>query len=183
MQILAIILGLIVIAIIAILAIAATKPGSFTVQRSADVDAAPDAIFALVNDFRQWREWSPYEAKDPELKRTLSGADAGQGSVYEWSGNNNVGTGRMEITDATAPNKVVIKLDFMKPFEAHNIAEFTMEPQGATSRVTWAMRGPAPFITKVMQTVMNFDKMIGKDFEQGLANLKAIAERKRLASS
>lgn len=183
MQILAIILGVIVLAILAILAIAATKPATFTVRRTADVDAAPDSIFPLLNDFRRWREWSPYEGKDPDMKRTLSGAEAGRGAVYEWAGNKNVGTGRMEITDVAAPNKVVIKLDFMKPFEAHNVAEFTIEPKGGSSRVTWAMRGPSPFMSKVMQVFMNFDAMIGNDFEKGLANLKAIAEQKRLVSS
>lgn len=183
MQILAIISGVIVLAILAILAIAATKPATFTVRRSADVDAAPDAIFPLINDFHRWREWSPYEGKDPDMKRTLSGAGAGRGAVYEWAGNKNVGTGRMEITDIAAPSKVVIKLDFLKPFEAHNIAEFTIEPKGSASRVTWAMRGPSPFMSRVMQVFMNFDTMIGKDFEKGLANLKAIAEHKRLVNS
>lgn len=183
MQIFAIILGVIVLAILAILAIAATKPAAFTVRRAADIDAAPDAIFPLINDFLRWREWSPYEDRDPELKRTLSGAKAGRGAIYEWAGNKNVGTGRMEIIDTAAPNKVTIKLDFLKPFEAHNVAEFTIEPKGSTSRVTWAMRGPSPFMSKVMQVFMNFDSMIGKDFEKGLANLKAIAEQKRLVSS
>lgn len=183
MQILGIILGLIVIAIVAILAVAATKPGHFAIRRSTDVDAAPDEIFPLINDFRRWREWSPYENRDPDLKRTMSGAEAGKGAVYEWSGNKNVGTGRMEITDVAAPNSIVIKLDFMKPFEAHNVARFTMEPRGGSSRVTWEMTGPSPFMSKVMQVFMNFDKMIGTDFEKGLASLKAIAERKRLAGS
>lgn len=182
MQILTIILGLIAIAIVVILAIAATKPATFTIRRTTDVDASPEAVFPLISDFRKWREWSPYEDKDPELKRTFSGAEAGTGAVYQWDGNKNVGTGRMEITDA-APGKVIIKLDFMKPFEAHNVARFTMEPRGGSSRVTWEMTGPSPFMSKVMQVFMNFDKMIGTDFEKGLASLEAIAERKRLAGS
>lgn len=183
MQFLAIILGLAVLAIIAILAIAATKPATFTIRRTTYVDAAPEAIFPLINDFRRWRDWSPYEDRDADLKRTLSGAEAGEGSVYEWSGNKNVGTGRMEITDVAAPHKIVIKLDFMKPFEAHNVARFTMEPQGARTRLGWEMTGPSPFMSKVMQVFMNFDKMVGTDFEMGLARLKAIAEQKRLAAS
>lgn len=177
MTILAIILGIIVLAVIAIVAIAATKPNNFVVQRTTDVAAAPETVFALIDDFHKWRDWSPWEGLDPDLKRKMSGAQSGRGAVYEWDGNKKVGSGRMEIVEAAAPNKVVIKLDFLRPFEAHNMAEFTIVPQGQTTRVNWAMRGPSLFMTKVMQTVMNFDKMIGKDFERGLANLKAIAER------
>ena len=177
MTILAIIVGIIVLAIIAILAIAATKPNNFVVQRTTDVAAAPETVFALINDFHKWRDWSPWEGLDPDLKRKMSGAESGRGAVYEWNGNKKVGSGRMEIVEAAVPNKIAIKLDFLRPFEAHNMAEFTVVPQGQTSRVNWAMRGPSTFMTKVMQTVMNFDKMIGKDFEKGLANLKATAER------
>ena len=177
MTILAIIVGIVVLAILAILAIAATKPNNFIVQRSTEIAAPAEAVFSLIDDFHKWRDWSPWEGLDPDLKRKMSGTDSGPGAVYEWDGNKKVGTGRMEIIEATAPGKVVIKLDFLRPFEAHNVAEFTIVPQGQTSRVNWTMRGPAPFMTKLMQTVMNFDKMIGKDFEKGLANLKAIAER------
>ncbi|MEJ6781938.1 SRPBCC family protein [Aminobacter sp. Piv2-1] len=174
MQLVAIILGLVVLAV---LAIAASKPNHFMLKRSADIAAAPETIFGLINDFRRWRDWSPWETLDPELKRTMSGAEAGEGAVYEWSGNKKVGQGRMEITDISAPNEIVIKLDFLKPFEAHNVAAFAIEPQGDSSRVTWSMHGPNPFMAKLMQVFMNFDKMVGKDFEKGLANLKAIAER------
>ena len=177
MTILAIIVGIVVLAILAILAIAATKPNNFIVQRSTEIAAPAEAVFSLIDDFHKWRDWSPWEGLDPDLKRKMSGTDSGPGAVYEWDGNKKVGTGRMEIIEATAPVKAVIKLDFLRPFEAHNVAEFTIVPQGQTSRVNWTMRGPAPFMTKLMQTVINFDKMIGKDFEKGLANLKAIAER------
>lgn len=183
MQILVIILGLAVLAILAILAIAAAKPATFSIRRTTEVDATPEAIFPLINDFHNWRDWSPWEALDPDLKRRMSGAELGRGAVYEWEGNKKVGTGRMEITDVSAPNKVVIKLDFLKPFEAHNVARFTMEPQGAKTRLDWEMTGPSPFMSKVMQVFMNFDKMVGTDFEKGLASLKAIAEQKRLAGS
>ena len=113
------------------------------------------------------------------IQRGFGGADKGKGAVYTWDGNNNVGSGRMEILDATSPSKIVIKLDFFKPFEGHNTAEFTMLPQGdnATTNVTWVMRGPAPFMNRVMQVFMNLDKMIGKDFEAGLANLKKLTEK------
>jgi hypothetical protein len=110
------------------------------------------------------------------MKRTLSGAPSGKGSVYEWDGDSNVGKGRMEITDSSPPSKVVIKLDFLKPFEGHNIAEFTMQPQGDATNVTWSMTGPCPFIAKVMSVFFDMDAMIGNDFATGLANLKALTE-------
>jgi hypothetical protein len=111
------------------------------------------------------------------MKRTQSGAASGKGAVYEWQGDSKVGQGRMEITDSSAPSKVVIKLDFIKPFEAHNIAEFTLEPKGDSTNVTWAMHGPALFVTKVIGLFCNMDNMIGKDFEAGLADLKTTAEK------
>jgi Polyketide cyclase / dehydrase and lipid transport len=121
--------------------------------------------------------WSPYENKDPAMQRSFSGAASGKGAVYGWDGNSNVGSGRMEILDSSAPAKIVIKLDFFKPFEAHNTAEFTMLPQADGTRVNWRMHGPAPFISKLMQVFMNIDHMVGKDFETGLANLKTLAEK------
>jgi Polyketide cyclase / dehydrase and lipid transport len=173
------------VAVAIVLALAATKPGSFSVRRATMVKAAPEKIFSLINDFHQWGSWSPYEHKDPAMKRSYSGAAAGRGAVYAWDGNNNVGSGRMEILDSSAPSKIVIKLDFFRPFEGHNTAEFTMLPQGgvthrttdATTDVTWLMHGPAPFMSKLMQVFMNIDHMIGKDFEVGLANLKRLTEQ------
>jgi uncharacterized protein YndB with AHSA1/START domain len=165
------------VAIAGVLILAATKPEVFRVQRSIAVKAPPDGIFALINDFHQWRSWSPYEDRDPNLKRSYSGAENGKGAVYAWEGNKNVGSGRMEILDASAPAKIVIKLDFFTPFEGHNTAEFTMLPQGDATHVTWLMHGPAPFMNKVMQVFMNLDKMIGRDFEVGLANLKRLTEK------
>lgn len=182
MTIFAIVLAIIVAAVLAVLAMAATKPNSFVVQRTIDTTAAPETVFALISDFHRWRDWSPYEGKDPQMSRTYSGAEEGQGAVYEWNGNKNVGHGRMEISDASKPHLVVIKLDFMKPFEAHNIARFTIEPMAQANRVTWAMSGPSPYMSKLMQVFMNFDTMIGTDFEKGLANLKALAERQALGA-
>jgi uncharacterized protein YndB with AHSA1/START domain len=160
-----------------VLGYAATKPDSFRVERTASIDAPAGKIFPLIDDFHAWSAWSPYEKRDPAMKRTYSGREAGEGAVYEWDGNGDVGKGRMEITKASPPSKVVIKLDFEKPFEGHNTAEFTIEPKGAGTTVAWAMSGRAPFISKLMQVFIDFDKMIGKDFEAGLANLKAAAER------
>jgi carbon monoxide dehydrogenase subunit G len=167
----------VVVAIAAFLAFAATKPDSFRVERSATIQAPPDKIFALIQDFHKWGTWSPYEKRDPEMKRTYGGPDSGKGSVYAWEGNSKVGAGRMEILEASAPSKVAIKLDFIKPFEGHNTAEFTLVPQGDSTNVNWAMYGPNPYFAKVMQSVFNMDEMIGKDFATGLANLKAAAEK------
>ena len=165
----------IVIAIVLILAL--TKPDSFRVQRATTIRAPAENIFPLINDFQQWRSWSPYENKDPAMKRTYGGAERGKGAVYAWDGNRNVGAGRMEILNATSPSNVVIKLDFIKPFEAHNMAEFTLEPKGDTTLVTWAIYGPSAYVTKVMGLFFNMDTMIGKDFETGLADLKTTAEK------
>ena len=176
-EIIAVIAVILAIAIAIVLILAATKPDSFSVQRSTAVKAPAENIFPLINDFHQWGAWSPYEHKDPAMKRSYSGADSGKGAVYAWDGNKNVGSGRMEILDSSAPSKIVIKLDFFKPFEGHNTAEFTMLPQGDATHVTWLMHGPAPFMSRVMQVFINFDHMIGKDFEVGLANLKKLTEK------
>jgi hypothetical protein len=165
-----------IVAVAAVLVYAATKPNTFRVQRAASIKAPPEKIFALINDLRGWGAWSPYEKKDPAMKRTHSGAPYGKGAIYEWDGDRNVGKGRMEITDISAPSKIVIKLDFFSPFEAHNTATFTMEPKGDATNVTWAMDGPAPYIAKIVHVFINMDKMVGDDFETGLANLKALAE-------
>jgi Polyketide cyclase / dehydrase and lipid transport len=170
------------IAIAAVLILAASKPATFRVERAIDVRAPPEKIFPLINDFHQWVSWSPYENKDPAMKRSYSGAESGKGAVYGWEGNSNVGSGRMEILEAqiletSGPSKILIKLDFFKPFEGHNTAEFTMLPQSDASHLSWVMRGPAPFISKLMQVFMNLDHMIGKDFEIGLANLKKLTEK------
>ena len=174
----AIIAVVLAIAIATVLILAATKPNTFTVRRAAVVKAPPEKIFPLINDFHQWGTWSPWEGKDPGMKRTYSGTASGRGAVYAWDGNKNVGSGRMEILDASSPSKIVIKLDFLKPFEAHNTAEFTMLPQGdGATNISWVMHGPAPFMSKMMQVFMNIDKMVGKDFEIGLSNLKKLTEK------
>jgi uncharacterized protein YndB with AHSA1/START domain len=176
-EIIAIIGIVLAIAIAIVLILAATKPDTLRVQRVITVKAPPDKIFPLINDFHQWVSWSPYEHKDPAMKRSYSGAESGKGAVYGWEGDKNVGSGRMEILETSAPTKIVINLDFFTPFEAHNTAEFTMLPQGDATNVTWLMHGPAPFMSRVMQVFMNLDRMIGKDFEVGLANLKRLTEK------
>jgi uncharacterized protein YndB with AHSA1/START domain len=176
-EVLVIIAVILAIAIAAVLVLAATKPGTLRVQRSVSIKAPPERIFPLISDFHQWLTWSPYEQKDPAMKRSYSGAERGKGAVYAWDGDKNVGSGRMEILEASAPQKIVIKLDFFTPFEGHNTAEFTMLPQGDATNVTWLMHGPSPFIGRIMQVFINMDRMIGKDFEAGLANLKKLTEK------
>ena len=176
-EIIAIVAVVLALAIAVVLILASRKPDIFRVQRVTTVKAPPEKIFSLINDFHQWGTWSPYETKDPAMKRSYSGADSGQGAVYGWEGNKNVGSGRMEILDAQAPSKIVIKLDFFAPFEGHNTAEFTMLPQGDATNLTWTMVGPAPFMSRLMQVFINLDHMIGKDFEIGLANLKRLTEK------
>ena len=171
-------IALVIVALIAgVLIFAATKPDSFSVQRSATIKAPPEKIFAVLNDFHRWTEWSPWEKLDPAMKRTLGGAANGKGASYAWEGNSKAGAGRMEIIESVPASKVGIQLDFVKPFEGHNIAEFTLTPQGDATQVNWRMHGPAPFVSKLMQVFVSMDTMIGKDFEEGLANLKAVAER------
>ena len=177
LKILAVIAVILAVVVAGILIYAATKPDSFTVRRTASIKAPPERIFALVNDLHSWGAWSPYEKKDPDMKRTFGGAALGKGAIYQWDGNKNVGSGSMEIIESTPPSKIVIKLDFLKPFEGHNTAEFTMNPQGDNTTVTWSMYGPSSYMFKVVGIFMNMDNMIGDDFAAGLANLKAIAEK------
>jgi uncharacterized protein YndB with AHSA1/START domain len=176
LKVLAVVVAILVIALAVVLVLASTKPDTFRVERSAVIKAWPEKIFPLIADFHQWGRWSPYETRDPAMKRTYGGAESGKGATYAWEGDSNVGKGHMEILDAPAPQKVVIKLDFLKPFEAHNTAEFTLQPQGDGTRVTWAMQGPTPFIGKIMHLFINMDRMVGADFEVGLANLRKAME-------
>ncbi|MCC6466927.1 MAG: SRPBCC family protein [Alphaproteobacteria bacterium] len=160
-----------------VLAFAATQPDTFRVERTASIKAPPEKIFALVNDLHQHRLWSPWEKKDPDMKRSYSGAASGKGAVYEWDGNKEIGKGRMAIAETKPPTQVVFALDFLQPFEAHNIAGFDLRPKGDATDVTWSIHGPMPFLSKVMCVFFDMDKMIGREFETGLANLKAVTER------
>ena len=161
----------------AILIYGAFKPGDFHVQRTVTIQAPPEKIFPLINDYHNWPSWSPYEKLDPNMKRTFSGSASGQGAVYEWSGNNKAGRGRMEIIESVPSSKVTIKLDFFQPVEGHDIAEFTLRPHGNSTDVTWAMSGPLTYAGKVMSIFFSMDRMVGNDFATGLANLKAVAEK------
>jgi uncharacterized protein YndB with AHSA1/START domain len=165
-----------VLMVVGVLIFAATRPDSFRIERSATIRAKPEKIFALVNDFHRWTEWSPWENIDPALKRTYEGAAAGKGAAYGWEGNKNVGSGRMEITDTAPSSLITIKLDFLKPFEAHNTAQFKFDRAGDATTVTWAMFGPSPYVAKLMGLFFNMDAMVGGQFEKGLATLKAKSE-------
>jgi hypothetical protein len=166
----------VVVLIAAVLIYAATKPDTFRVERKTVIKAPPEKVLAEINDFHRWGAWSPYEKKDPAMKRSFTGPASGTGAQYGWEGNNDVGTGSMEILQAT-PQQTRIKLDFLKPFEAHNQAVFSVSPQAGGTELTWAMEGPLPYFGKVMHVFFNMDKMVGTDFEVGLANLKALAEK------
>ena len=165
----------VLVLVVAVLAYAATRPDTLHVERSATIQAPPEEIFPLISDFRRWASWSPYETRDPAMKKTYGGAAQGKGAVYEWEGNSEVGQGRMEITDAD-PSRITIKLDFIKPLEGHNVADFALVPQGGATNVTWSMDGPSPYIGKLIGVFMNMDRMIGRDMENGLAQLKSVVE-------
>lgn len=166
-----------VVALGALSLYAASRPDTFAVKRSATIAASADKIHPLINDLHRFNTWNPYERKDPQMRGTYRGRPSGPGAGYDFAGNNEVGSGSIEITESQA-HRVAMKLDMYEPFEAHNFVEFTLQPRGATAtEVTWAMHGPANFISKLMGLVFDMDKMIGRDFEAGLANLKAVAER------
>jgi len=169
----------IVIAVLvaAVLVYAAIQPDTFRVERSIVIKASPEKIFPNINGFHQWEAWSPWEKIDPAVKRTYSGAESGKGAVYGWQGNKDVGTGRMEIVESTPSSNVLIKIDFMEPFEGHDTVQFKLEPQGDGTKVTQAMYGASPFLAKLMGLFFSMDKMVGQKYEEGLASLKAIAER------
>lgn len=167
----------IALAVLGLLGYASIQPDSFTVERSTTIQAPPERIYPYLADFHQWSVWSPWEKLDPAMKRTFSGAARGLGAIYAWEGDKAVGSGRMEIRSARPVSSVDIQLDFLSPFEAHNTASFTIVPQDGATTVTWTMRGPMPFVSKVLGVFISMDRMIGQDFEAGLANLKAAAEK------
>ena len=169
---------IIVIAVViaALLVFAATRPDSFRVERSTTIKAPPERIFAMIDSLKAWTPWSPWERLDPAMRRRYTGPDSGKGAVYEWEGDSKVGKGRMEIIESSTA-RILIKLDFLKPFEAHNSSEFVLTPEGDATRVAWALYGPSPFLSKLMGVFFSMDRMVGRDFETGLANLKTLAEK------
>jgi uncharacterized protein YndB with AHSA1/START domain len=172
-----IIIFIVVILVAGVLLHAANQPDAFRIERSASIKASPERIFALINDLRAFNGWNPYEKKDPNLKGRYSGPASGRGAAYAFDGNKDVGKGSLEILESAPPSKVTMRLAMREPFEVQNTVEFTLVPNGGDTRVTWAMQGPAPFIAKIIHVFIDMDRMVGKDFESGLASLKAIAEK------
>jgi hypothetical protein len=165
--------------IVVLIVVVAMRPSEFRIARSATVSGPASDAFAQVNDFHKWVAWSPWEKLDPALARTYEGAPAGTGAIYSWSGNKQVGEGRMTLMDSRPNEFIQIKLEFLRPFKATNAAEFTFKPEGNQTVVTWSMSGRHNFILKAFGLFMNMDKMIGGDFEKGLANMKSVVEAKK----
>lgn len=170
------VLGVLVGLVVVLAAIASTKPNEMVVSRSIQIQASPEKVYDLIANFRNWNGWSPWDKLDPNLERRFDGAEAGKGAHYAWTGNKKVGSGEMTITEATEPSRVVIALHFIAPWETTNTTEFTLAPRDGHTEVTWNMRGPSPFIVKLMSLLFNMEKAIGKDFEKGLAAMKNVAE-------
>jgi hypothetical protein len=166
-------LGLIIIVFLVIVAL---QPADFRIVRSAAISAPAPAVFAQVNDFHNWDAWSPWAKLDPSMKQTFEGPPAGVGAVYTWEGNNKVGAGRMAITESKLAELIRIKLDFLRPFAASNPTEFSFKPESNKTLVTWTMTGHKNFMSKAVCLFMNMDKVVGGDFEKGLAQMKKVAE-------
>lgn len=164
------------IVVVLFVAAVATRPSHFHVERSASVSAPAEVVFGFINDFHHWPAWSPWEKLDPGMKREYSGAAQGVGARYDWAGNDDVGSGSMSIEDSQASSSLRIALEFKTPFEASNEASFNLTPEAGATTVTWGMDGENNFMFKAMGLFMNMDEMIGKDFQEGLANLKRVAE-------
>ena len=173
--------AIIVLLVAAVLLLAALKPDRLSIERATHVDAEPQALFALVNDFHHWSQWAPQDRSDPKMQRTYSGAASGVGAISDWASTGSAGSGRMQITQALPPTRITVQVDFAKPFKAHNINEFSFAPEGSGTRVTWMMHGTNVYPAKIMSVFVNMDQMMGTHFEAGLRNLKAAAESRASA--
>ncbi len=163
------------VVIVALLGYAASRPNTFRIVRSTVVKAPPEKILAQIEDFHRWGAWSPWEKLDPAMTRTYGGPASGVGATYGWNSKGQAGVGDMKITEVT-PSRAALDLNFVKPFPANNKVVFTLEPEGDGTRVTWSMEGTSPFMHKLMGVIFNMDKLVGGDFEKGLASLKAVSE-------
>lgn len=164
------------VVVIALVGVVAVQPSGFRIARTTTISAPPPAVFAHVNDFHKWEAWNPWVKLDPAMKQTYGGAAAGTGAIYTWAGNREVGEGRMTLTESRPSELIRIKLEFLKPFRATNTAEFTFKPDGDRTVVTWTMTGEKNFIAKAVGLVMNMDRMVGGQFETGLARMKSVVE-------
>lgn len=168
----------IILFLIIVVGVAATKPNQFRIERSARIEAMPEDVFAELNNFHNWKQWSPWEKLDPNMQTTYDGPAEGVGAKTAWSGNSKAGQGTMEVLESQSPSHVKIKLDFLKPFEAHNTTEFHLKPDGNATLISWQMSGSNNLMSKVFGLFMNMDAMIGKDFEEGFENLKTVLKNK-----
>lgn len=157
------------------LAVVSTRPSTFHVERSSMIAASPEVVYDQVANFHNWAAWSPWEKLDPNMQKTFEGPEAGEGASYAWSGNKDVGQGKMTVTGAVPPNKLDIKLEFLAPWKSTNATTFAFDPSGDGTNVTWSMDGTHDFMGKAMSLFMNMDQMIGKDFEKGLGDLNGVA--------
>jgi hypothetical protein len=171
-----IILGGVAIAVVIFAVFVAIQPADFRITRTGTITAPPADVFAQVNDLHNWEAWSPWAKRDPAMKQNYEGPGSGTGASYSWSGNKDVGEGRMTITESRPSELVRIRLEFLKPFKATNTSEFTFKPDGQQTLVTWSMSGQRNFMMKAFGLFMNFDKMVGGDFEKGLASMKSVTE-------
>lgn len=171
------ILVVIIVVIISVLVYASTKPDTFYVERRISIQAKPEKIFPYLDDLHKWNEWSPWAKMDPNPERIYTGPATGVGAKFAWKGNSKIGIGSMEIVEANAPSKIVIRLEFIKPFEGSSTAQFTLIEQQGMTEVIWSNTGPVKFIGKVVSLFLNCEKMIGKNLEEGLAGIKALAEK------
>jgi hypothetical protein len=172
------IIGIVVALLVGgVLIAAAMRPDSFRVQRSADIKAAPEKIFPLINDLRRFNTWNPFEKKDPNLKRSYTGPENGKGAAYSFEGNGDVGKGTLEILDSAPASKVTMALHMREPFQVDNKVDFILQAKGDATEVTWAMQGAVPYFAKIIHLFIDMDRMVGTEFEAGLASLKAIAEK------
>lgn len=166
----------IAVILVAFVVIVALQPSDFRIARSINISAPPATVFAQVNDFHNWEAWSPWAKLDPAAKATFEGPSAGEGAIFRWVGNEEVGEGNMTITESRPSDLIRIKLEFLKPFAATNTAEFTFKPEGNRTVVTWSMFGTNNFIAKAFCLFMNMDEMVGGQFEKGLASMKSVTE-------
>jgi uncharacterized protein YndB with AHSA1/START domain len=174
----AVISAAVVLALVAVvLIVAARRPDTFRIERSIEIQARPERIFALIDDFHNWSQWAPQDREDPSIQRNFSGPASGFGAESEWTSKGRAGAGRMSISEAVPPERVVIDVHFVKPFVAHNVNTFTLEPIGSTTRVTWSMQGTNVYMLKLMSVLVDMDHMMGEHFETGLHDLKAAAEK------
>lgn len=167
-------LGLVLLVFVVVVAL---QPGTFRIERSQRIEAPAYVVFNILNNFKRWSAWSPWEKLDPNMQKKHAGAEFGTGAIYAWTGNDQVGQGRMTITQSEPEKKIAIKLEFIKPWEATNTTLFTLVPDGKGVKVSWAMEGTNNFMAKAASLFMDMDELVGKDFERGLTALKQVAEK------